>query len=208
MAVATLLAARGTIRYHDSKALVILINSLHIADYVPKRSDYRPAKTLVGPRANLRNLVLVLALVAFASMVLAACTSGSNLRDTTSGWSPVAAIPVPLDTGGRITEGRAVDPLDNTLTVSNPSDFAVGQVLQIDDERLQITAIRDKDLTVLRGFDDTTPQSHADLATIYTIGEQFVVVISTKDGEIIALDDHGSGAPAVKWSDRQSEAQR
>lgn len=90
-------------------------------------------------------------------------------------------------------------PLDNILTVTNAAGFAEGKILQIDDERLLITSILDKDLTVERGFDNTRPQSHADQATIYTIGDQFEVFIATKQGDVKALIDDGSEAPPVRW---------
>ena len=158
------------------------------------------------PRTKQATTALILALLAV--LLVVSCTRGSNIQDATNGWSPVAALPLPSDTGGRIDAGRTVDPLDNTLTVTNPADFAVGQVLQIDDERIQITGIRDKDLTVVRGFDNTTPRPHADQSSIYTIGQQFVVFVSTKQGEIKALDDDGLGVPRLKLTQPQGEGQR
>ena len=128
------------------------------------------------------------------ALMLAACT-GSRLRGESDGWSPAAGVALPSDTGSRINEGRTVDPLDNSLTVTNASAFAVGQVIQIDGERLQITAIRDQELLVERGFDNTRPQSHADQAIIYAIGGEFVVFIITKQGEVKTLLDDGSGVP-------------
>ena len=128
------------------------------------------------------------------ALMLAACT-GRGLEGESDGWSPASGVALPTDTGSRINEGRDVDPLDNTLRVTNASAFTVGQVILIDSERMQITDIRDQDLLVERGFDNTSPQSHADQTTIYAIGGAFVVFIITKQGEIKALLDDGSGAP-------------
>ena len=83
--------------------------------------------------------------------------------------------------------------------------FDVGQVILIDKERLRITSIREQDLVVTRGADDTRPQTHADQATIYSIGERFVVFASTKQGETLALKDDGFESPIVEWNCRQRE---
>ena len=139
------------------------------------------------------------------AMVLVACTGGS-LRGTSSGWSPVAAVAIPVDSNGRINEGRNLDALDSTFTVTNVTGFSVGQVLQIDDERLRITSIRDQDLTVSRGVDNTRPQPHADQASIFLIGSQFVLYVSTREGDIKALIDDSSGTPLIHWNFRQEGA--
>jgi hypothetical protein len=151
---------------------------------------------------------LVLLLCAALSLTLAACTEGAGLGDTSSGWSPVAAIAIPLDTGSRINEGRNVDPLDNTLTVTDVTIFDVGQVIQIDEERLRITSIREQDLVVIRGENNTVPKTHANESIIYTIGDRFVVFVSTKQGEIQALNDDGLGGPLVQWRCGQGQCQR
>ena len=139
--------------------------------------------------------------------MLAACTPG-GLRDESSGWSPSSGVALLSTTGVSINEGRTVDPLANSFAVTNASAFTVGQVLQIDDERLQITAIRDLDLLVERGFDNTSPQSHADQSIIYAIGNEFVVFVITKQGEIKALLDSGSGVPQFPFSFSPGGSQR
>ena len=159
------------------------------------------------PGIKKANLAPLLAICLGVALVLSAC-SGSSLRGTSSGWSPVAAVALPLDSGSRINEGRNLDPLDITFTVSSVTAFAVGQVLQIDDERLIITAIREQDLTVSRGVDNTRPQSHADQSSIFTIGSQFALFVSTRQGQIKALLDDGLGAPTVQWSVSQKRDQR
>ena len=152
-------------------------------------------------------MALLLALCLVVALVLAAC-SGGSLRGTSSGWSPAAAVAIPLDSGSRTNEGRDIDPLDHTFTVTNATAFTVDQVLQIDDERLQITSIRDQELTVTRGVDNTRVQSHADQATIFTIGSQFVLFVSTRQGVIKALVDDGLGVPDVQWSFVQKARRR
>ena len=86
--------------------------------------------------------------------------------------------------------------------------FTVGQIILIDSERLQITAIRDLDLLVQRGFDNTSPQSHADQTIIYAIGNEFVVFVITKQGEIKALLDDGSDPPQFPSTFRPAGSQR
>lgn len=130
---------------------------------------------------------------------MTACTGGS-LRGSSSGWSPPAAIPVPKDTGNRLNEGQPLDPLDNAVSVTNSAAFAQGQILQIGDEQLHVTGIRDGELIVERGYNRTAPQLHADESPIYSVGEAAVVFISSKQGEVIALYTEGARDPAVLWS--------
>ena len=153
------------------------------------------------------NAALILAVGASIALMLAACT-GRGLSGESNGWSPSSGVALPSNSGSTINAGRTVDPLDNTFTVTNASAFTVGQVLQIDDERMQVTAIRDQDLIVERGIDNTAAQSHADQAIIYTIGSQFVVFITTKQGEIKALFDDGTGAPLFHSTFRPAGSQR
>ena len=94
---------------------------------------------------------LVLLLCATLSLGLVGCTDAAGLGGASNGWSPVAAIAIPLDTGSRINEGRNIDPLDNTITVTNVDVFDVGQVILMGKERLQIITIREQDLVVTRG---------------------------------------------------------
>ena len=127
------------------------------------------------------------------------CTPGS-FNQPSSGWSPAAAVVVPVKTGEAINEGAPFGELDNVLTVSFAVGFAVGQTIQIDDEQLLITSIRDRNLRVNRGVNGTTPQFHADQSDIYTLGDEWVVFVSTMQGEVTALRDDGSPSPPVKWT--------
>ena len=95
--------------------------------------------------------------------------------------------------------------MDISFTVTDVSSFDVGQVILVGEERLQITSIREQDLVVDRGQDGTRPQTHADQATIYTIGERFVVFVATKQGRMQALVDDGFEAPLVQWACKEGE---
>ena len=139
------------------------------------------AKTMLGMPAL---FVLVLCLA------LTACT-GSNLRGSSTGWSPAAAIPVPDDTGAFLNEGNILSSFDDTLTVTESTGFAVDQVLQIDREQMRVIAIDGRDLIVVRGFNDTRPESHEDRARISRPGGRTIVIIVSKEGNFIALDDSG-----------------
>ena len=147
------------------------------------------------------NLCLLFVLCLVAAVALVACTTG-NLRGSSSGWSPAAAILIPKDTGERLSEGRTVDALEKELTVSNSASFVEGQFLQIDDEQVRVVSIKDRDLTVERGVNNTRPQPHADQTPIFSLGEKAIVFISTKQGEFIALDSDGAQDPAPRWTYR------
>jgi len=153
------------------------------------------------------NLGLLLLLCLVATVALVACTSG-RLRGSSSGWSPAAAILLPKDTGERLSEGRSVDALDNSLTVSNSASFVEGQVLQIGDEQVRVISIKDRDLTVERGVNKTRPQPHADQTPIFSLGEKAVVFITTKQGDFIALLADGTSDPAIQWRYQPPERDR
>ena len=142
--------------------------------------------------------LLALLAVLFA-LALTGCTAG-RLRGDSNGWSPVSAVALPMDSGGRLNEAGFISPLDNTLTVTNRLAFELGQVIQIEKEQLLITSIRDDELTVDRGVNGTKAESHPGQSTIFTLGEQFVVFVITKQGEIQALVDVGSETPEVDAS--------
>ena len=140
----------------------------------------------------------VVALLPVAVLLLA-CTPGS-FGQPSSGWSPAAAAMVPVKTGETIDEGAPFSNLDDTLTVSYAVGFAVGQTIQIGTEQMTITSIRDRDLQVVRGANGTWPQFHADQSDIHKLGEEWVVFITTIQGEVTALRDDGSPSPPIKWT--------
>ena len=140
--------------------------------------------------------VLQVLLLSLLALLFSGCTG--RFGQFSTGWSPVAAISVPVDTGGRLNEGATLTPLDNILTVSGGSVFTVGQVLLIDGEQMEVTTVRIGELWVTRGTNGTTPQAHDDRSTIYTLGEEYLVLISTKEGECQLLVDEGLGFPEVK----------
>ena len=143
-------------------------------------------------RLNSGLLVLLFALFALA---LTGCTAGS-LRGSTDGWSPVSALVIPVDSGVKLETGLS-SPLDNTLTITNRLVFEPGQVIQIDQEQMLITSIRDDELTVNRGVNGTRAQLHPSQSSISLIGEQFVVFITTKQGVILPVVDDGTGDPQI-----------
>ena len=140
-------------------------------------------------------LVMLLAL----ALAAVACTGGS-LRGTSTGWSPVAAELISVDTGGQLNGGAAVSALDNALTVTNPRDFTPGQILLIDREQILVTGMENGDLLVQRGVNNTRPRVHADGSAVFTLGDLSTVFIGTKKGEVKALEDAGSTNPSLLWS--------
>lgn len=133
------------------------------------------------------------------ALAVAGCTPGS-LGGDSNGWSPVSAIPLPVDSGSALNEPGSISPLDNSLTVSNPLVYQLDQVIQIDNEQLLITAIRDSELIVDRGVNGTRAASHPGQSPIFSVGQQFIVFVTTKQGEIQAMFDDGTEAPEVDAS--------
>jgi outer membrane protein assembly factor BamB len=133
------------------------------------------------------------------ALLLLGCTGGRFGQDST-GWSPAAAGASRINTGQRINQGSTFAAVDNILTVSDTRGFAVGQTLQIDGEQVQITSINGNDLRVSRGFNGTRAQDHADRTAIQSLGDQLVVYIGTKQGEIKALSDRGGEGSQLLWT--------
>ena len=138
-------------------------------------------------------------LIVLLALLLTGCTTG-RLRGDSNGWSPVSAIPLPVDSGSALNEPGSISPLDNSLTVSNPLVYERNQVIQIDNEQLLITDIRNNELIVDRGVNGTRPAAHPGQSSIFSVGQQFIIIVITKEGEIQALLDDGTEAPEVDAS--------
>lgn len=59
---------------------------------------------------------------------------------------------------------------DGTLTVADGSIFLAGDVIEIENEQLLVTAVSTNDLTVTRGYASTVDAAHANTTTVYLIG--------------------------------------
>ena len=147
-------------------------------------------------------------LCAAFSVASVACTDTAGLGETSNGWSPVVAVPIPSDTGVTVNQTRNVDPLDTAITVTDVTRFDLGQVIQLGGERMRIAAIREQQLVVVRGVDGTTPATHSSLERILTTGDQFTVFVATKQGGILALQDDGLGDPRIQWAVFQDQGER
>lgn len=165
-------------------------NLIHIGVRSPRETKS------VTPESRRFKSGLALLLLVLLALAVTGCTAG-RLRGDSNGWSPVAAVPLPIDSGSSVNERGSISPLDNTLTVSNPLVFEIGQVIKIEQEQIRITAIRDNELVVERGINGTRAVSHPGQSVILTLGKQFVIVVTTKQGEIQAMLDGGSEAPEV-----------
>lgn len=147
--------------------------------------------------------VMGLCSVALA-ILLAGCT-GSDIEGSSSGWSPAVAGELPSDTGSQIQVGRTVAASDRVLAVTRGSVFASGQTILIGAEQLGVASVTGNNLTVVRGANGTIAQNHEGGAAIYAIGSSVVVIfVGTKQGEVKALQDDGSGPPKVLWTFPQS----
>lgn len=179
---------------------------------IPFRSPSE-TRTITGPRPSIwsgpasrkrrHRGLLGLCSVALA-LLLAGCT-GSNLGGSSSGWSPAVAGELPSDTGSRIQVGRTVAASERVLAVTNGSVFGSGRTILIGAELMEVASVTGNNLTVVRGANGTVAQNHEGGAAIYAIGNSVVVIfVGTKQGEVKALQDDGSGPPNVVWTFPQS----
>ena len=201
MLVATPSAAGGTIRYHDCMAVIIGFELLRTSQVFLPTPTSRLATDPVRPKTRQVYRILAIGCLIATALLLSGCSTG-RLSGTSSGWSPVAAVVLPTDTGARLSEGGELTAFDDILTVTSSGPFTEGQVIQIDQEQLRITAVRGNQLSVERGVGGTRARLHVDRAVISSIGDQLVVVIVTKQGDVKALSDDGSQEPRVLWSFR------
>ena len=171
-------------------------------DFHPTSNGRTVTKPTPPPGRRARLGLFGLFLLPFVLLLLGCVGGGGRFGNASSGWSPAAAALVPIDTGSIVNEGATLSPLDNNLTFRGAFFFAAGQILLIDDEQLEVTSVSNRDLRVSRGVNGTTPQDHADQSTIYILGQELVVFVSTKQGEVKALIDDGSDPPPVKWTFR------
>ena len=73
------------------------------------------------------------------------------------------------DSGTNVNEGAEFSNSDTTLTVQDGTQFAVNNVIKIDNEKMLVTAISTHNLTVTRGYAGTTAAAHDDGADVYKI---------------------------------------
>ncbi len=131
-------------------------------------------------------------------LLLLGCAPGDLSRPST-GWSPVAAAPIPQTTGSLINEGSTFSPEDNLLSVTDPNPFVVGHVIEIGGELMEVTSVSFRDLGVARGINGTTPRAHPDGSEIMLLAGDMAIYIGTKQGAVKSLRDDGSGIPSVEW---------
>ena len=81
---------------------------MHIANYVHPRSYSHQLTSLVRPRTKQATTALILVLCAVLALVLAGCT-GSDLRGSSTGWSPAAASDGVVYVGTKQGEVKAID---------------------------------------------------------------------------------------------------
>lgn len=73
------------------------------------------------------------------------------------------------DSGTNINEGAEYADDDLTLTVQDGTQFAVNNVIKINDEKMLVTGISTHNLTVTRGYAGTTATAHGDGGDIFKI---------------------------------------
>jgi hypothetical protein len=87
------------------------------------------------------------------------------------------------DSGETINEGAEFSSSDTTLTVSDGTTFTQYEVIKIESELLQITAISSNDLTVKRGVLGSTAAAHADSTAIYWLTPTCALYATDSGGE-------------------------
>ena len=192
---------KDTIPYHDSIIAVFLLIILHrISTHGPDSidSNSQPVNR-TAPPVGRRLLPGRVGLVLLAAcLLLLACTPGDLSRPST-GWSPVAAAPIPQSTGSLISEGGTFSPEDNLLTVTDANPFVVGSILEIGGEQMEVTSISFRNISVARGVNGTVPRAHPDGSEIMLLADDMAIYIGTKQGTVKSLLDDGSGVPSVEW---------
>ncbi len=77
-----------------------------------------------------------------------------------------------VDSTSDVNEGAAYAAGDVTLTVTDGTQFTVGDTVYIGSEQLTVTAIAVNDLTVTRGVNGTTDAAHVDLTDVFIVNAQ------------------------------------
>lgn len=80
-----------------------------------------------------------------------------------------ALVEEATDAGTNVNEGAEFSNSDTTLTVQDGTQFAVNNVIKIDNEKMLVTAISTHNLTVTRGYAGTTAAAHDDGSDVYKI---------------------------------------
>ena len=76
------------------------------------------------------------------------------------------------------TLAAAIDAVTTSISVANGNDFAISQILTIENEDLLVTAVDGNVLTVERGVRGTTADSHAVAATVIPVAIQKETLLS------------------------------
>ena len=193
---------KDTIPYHDTTIAVFLLiillrNFTHGPDSIESTSQ--PVDEPASPMRR-RALPGWVSFVLLATVLLLLACAPGDLSQSSTGWSPVAAAPIPQSTGSLINEGSTFSPEDNLLTVTDPNPFVVGHVIEIGGELMEVTSISFRDLSVARGVNGTTPKAHPDGSEIMLLAGDVAIYIGTKQGAVKSLRDDGSGIPSVEWT--------
>jgi hypothetical protein len=101
----------------------------------------------------------------------------------------------------------AVAPYSNsTITLSNQFGIPIGSVIIINNEHMQTNAINGNQITVVRGWDGTTPVTHGNGSTLWVNGNVFNIYgrdTIYRDFEILDANPNRSFATIATASDRK-----
>lgn len=100
-------------------------------------------------------------------------------------FSTATTYTVPAKT----TLNGTINGVTTTVVVTSAASMAAGDVLQIDSEKMQITAVAVNTLTVVRGYQSTAPASHTTGADAGIIGKAVTMTADTAglSGNVSAL---------------------
>lgn len=97
----------------------------------------------------------------------------------------VAVVDAPA--GTKLSEAVSADA--DSLPVDDASRFQVGDTIQVDKERMRVTAVAEKRLEVERGLDDTSARKHSIKADVFEVGDEVQVRRGAFGTEAAAHDE-------------------
>jgi len=96
-------------------------------------------------------------------------------------------------TANLINEGAEFSSSDTTLTVDDGTNISVNDMIKIDSEIMLVTAKSTHNLTVTRGYRDTTAAAHDDNSKIYTVNYVSGGILISYYAEPDKLDNSSGG---------------
>lgn len=126
--------------------------------------DRKPASFAAGV-VFWRRTTLPTSVITIPGGSQAAVPATGNNPEITFSSSVNFVIPIATTLNGGISD------LDTTATLTTAADVGVGDVLKCEDEQMQVTSVAGAVVGLTRGFNSTTPSSHADTTPIGVVAK-------------------------------------